>query len=47
MPSWETERRKVWGLMLDLKGQVKSLKEEIKEMRNIKGPEQSAKQTEA
>jgi len=33
MPSWEMERRKVWGLMLDLKGQIKSLQKEIQEIK--------------
>ncbi len=45
MPTWENERKKVWGLMLDLKAQVKTLKQELEELKTkeeIKHPEQPA-----
>lgn len=42
--SWQEERRKVWGMLLDLKRQVKSL-EKLLSKENIKTdtPEQPAK----
>lgn len=42
MAAWEEERRKVWGLLLDLKRKIKELERE--KHRWEQGAEQPAKQ---
>ncbi len=43
MLSWEEERRKIWGLLIELKKKIKKL-ESVKQISNA---EQPAKQAEA
>lgn len=45
MPKWEDERRKVWGLILELKDRVKELEKD--KAANTKSTEQPAKRAEA
>ena len=43
--TWEKEKKRFWAIVFDLKKQVKILKEEIQELKNIKKEMENTKQT--
>ena len=45
MSSWESERKRLWAIVFELKRQVKSLKDEVQEKKGIKKEIENTEQT--